>query len=366
MAIIVTGDAVREVFISTAEQQGGRYQTFERRIELSPGFGQSDLVDALIDLPRPSGARLGCAIGVGSRVVVAQQPVSTTILSQDGVSGTAVEFVCGDYYSIYRLPLSAGRWLRPDPATSPYEIVANRQAAQALGGPGTTIWLTSASTSTAFPAQMVGVVNDGASTARLFTNALPWLANAPQLVCPDSLTLLWQQPDVSTEDVRYSTNDWLFDHRLPSGSDPVETDTVSSYRNVIEVMQWSFVGVAALSLVVAALGIINVGLASVRERSHELVIRRAIGASKSSIAALIIGSSLLLSIMVATVSALAAWGALIVFRNSLADDSPVQPPGYPWTAAMLGTSVSILTALIGSIIPGVVAARLQPGMALRE
>ena len=366
MAIIVTGDVVREVFVAQAEQQTGRFQTFARHILLSATQTNQEVLAAISDLPRGTESKTGCRVIPSQTIHVA----TTRISSAESQHGIAQEIetvlVCGDYRSIYRLPLSQGQWLSDDSFISPYEVVANKAAAQTYGGVGTTIWLTSDTTATAFPALVVGVVNDGSQQSVVYSSAAPWLANAPQLFSIASIILLWQETPVTIEEVRSATSDWLFDHQFSRDSEVMEVDSVAQFQQFIALLQWSFSGVAILSLIVAALGIVNVGLASVRERAHELVIRRALGASKWSIARMIMGSSLLLAVMVAVVSALAVWVGVLVFRGALTYDSPVQPPEYPIAAAVLGTSVSILTALIGSLVPGIVASRLQPGLALRD
>jgi len=366
MAIIVTGDVVKEVFMATAEQQGGRYRTFARTVPLPATMSRASLASAITTLPGGGRAGNACTLNQASSVQVALAP-RVDPARQQGVDGNAsLLFVCGDYRAIYRLPLAQGRWLTPDPATSPYEVVVNELAAAELGGPGTTVWLVSNTTATSFPAAVVGVVNDGNAGSRVYASALPWLANAPQLLTLQSLTLLWYQAGATPEGVTLVTDDWLTDHGLPTDNNVQETDTVAGFQQFVTVMQWSFVGVAGVSLVVAALGIVNVGLASVKERTRELVIRRALGASKPTIVRLIMGSSLVLAVIVAAISVGVAWAALAIFRARIAYDSPIQPPGYPVVAALVGTSVAIATALLGSLVPGVVASRLQPGLALRD
>ena len=365
MAIIVTGDTVKEVFVATAEQQGGRSATFARTVSLPPTTGQADLVDMMAHLPVVPGVHLGCSAAPAESVFPLMSPVSSAAAQQE-TTGITVTFVCGDYGSVYRLPMSQGRWLSDASAVAPYEVVMNKNAASTLGGVGTQVWLAGETTNTSFPVDVVGVVNDGAPQPTLYTSARAWFANAPQLVAPSTLTLLWQEPGAAQTQVESVTNDWLTDRGLSRDSAVTQTDTLAGFQGFIAVMQWSFAGVAGLSLAVAALGIVNVGLASVRERAHELVIRRAIGASKASIVQMIVGSSLLLAVFVAAVSAVVAWVGLLVFRGQIAYDSPIVAPGYPVTAAVVGVSVSVVTALVGSIIPGIVASRLQPGLALRD
>ena len=363
MSIIVVGNIVNEVFTATAEQQGGRYQTFERVVPLPASLSPSDVETLLGALPA-DGASVAGQLGTAQPLIVATAPQSDPATQQRVCLSVTTILVTGSYTDIYRLPMTSGRWL--DPAyTSPYEMVVNKSSASTLGGPGTLVWLTSATTATAFPVEIVGVVNDGNAQARAYLEASQWLHNAPHILSSLTLTMLWNQPGGTSDQIQSMSNDWLADHGLPTDSTTMETDSVASYRQFILVMQWSFTGIALLSLIVAAIGIVNIGLASITQRTHELVIRRAIGASKTTIAAMIIGSSLLLSVIVAGISAVTVGIGISIFTSTLPPDSAIQPPPYPVVAALTGIAVSISTALLGSIIPGWKAARLQPGLALR-
>ena len=367
MGIIVTGDVVQEILVSRLEQQSGRYKTFSRSVPVPTNVDNLELLAAITDLPVVDGMRIGCEIRLVQNVEVAVAPSSSPVTQQGMAPQISVDFVCGDYAAVYRLPMSQGHWFDGGSALFPYEMVLNQAAAEVCGGRGTTLWLTSNATDTAFAVAVIGVVNDGDQRPRAYTLAASWLAAAPQLLRTDSITLLWQQADGSIGQVRSLTDDWLIDHGLRAdGSEVLEVDQASNFQDFVRALQWSFAGVAGLSLVVAALGIVNVGLASVRERARELVIRRALGATKLSLACVIMGSTLLLAVVVALVSVGTVWAGLEVFRISLAHDSPIRPPGYPMAAGVLGVSVSIMTAVIGSLVPGIVASRLQPGLALRE
>lgn len=368
MAIITTGDVVGEVFVSQAEQPagGGRLQTFQRDTTPTARTGNQEIVAAILQLPQPDQADVGCKVNPSNAVSVTTVPNTNKSARLDNGSSLSLFFVCGNYEAIYRLPMSQGHWLSDDSITSPYEAVFNKAAASQCGGPGTIVWMTGDTTPTALPVQVIGVVNDGIGSPNLYSNAVPWLVNAPQLFTAGTFSLLWRQYPATQREVTAVTSDWLFDHGFPNDGAAFETDQVSQYQEFIGLVKWSFTGVAALSLAVAALGIVNVGLASVRERTRELVVRRALGASKMSVVRMIVGSSLLLSLLVAAVAALAVWAGLAVFAACQASDSPIQAPSYPVFAAVIGVGVSLVTALLGSLVPGLVASRLQPGLALRD
>ena len=120
-------------------------------------------------------------------------------------------------------------------------------------------------------------------------------------------------------------------------------------------------GIAAISLVVGGIGIMNIMLVTVTERTREIGIRRAIGATRASIvsqflieAAMLCGLGGIVGILVGTVCS-------VVLSQRI-----VQMTIYPalWvTLAAFGLSV-LLGVLFGSY-PAAKASKLQPVEALR-
>ncbi|XXN01017.1 FtsX-like permease family protein [Clavibacter nebraskensis] len=143
-------------------------------------------------------------------------------------------------------------------------------------------------------------------------------------------------------------------------------DTVRTYLEPIAAVQAMFGVAAALALFVAALGIVNVGLSSIRERARELVIRRAIGATRDQVFRLVISSSILLAVIVATASIAVSVLLVALVPRLLPPDSPVTVPAYPLPAAVWALVVSVLTAVVSSAFPAWRAARVEPAVALRE
>ena len=77
------------------------------------------------------------------------------------------------------------------------------------------------------------------------------------------------------------------------------SDNADDYEQVIGFLQLGVTVTAILLLSVSAIGMINIGLAGIEQRSHELLIRRALGATRASIAIQVIGSSVLLGLIIA-------------------------------------------------------------------
>ena len=129
-------------------------------------------------------------------------------------------------------------------------------------------------------------------------------------------------------------------------------------------MQLSFAIVAALLLFVSALGLINIGLASLEQRTHELLIRRALGATRWSIASLVLGSAIILALIVSIAAVAVSFGLVSIASSFWDAASPVSPPVYPYEAAIGAVIAAFITALAGSGVPAIKASRLQPALAL--
>lgn len=110
---------------------------------------------------------------------------------------------------------------------------------------------------------------------------------------------------------------------------------------------------------------INIGLAGIEQRSHDLLIRCALGATRAGIAIQVIGSSVLLGLIIAFAAVLISAVLVWAIPWMMPADSPLEPPAYPYTAAMIAACASIVTSLVGSLAPAIKAIRLQPALALR-
>ena len=120
-------------------------------------------------------------------------------------------------------------------------------------------------------------------------------------------------------------------------------------------------GIAAISLLVGGIGIMNIMLVTVTERTREIGIRRAIGAQRASIvaqflieAAMLCGIGGIVGILVGTA------GSLIL--STLLIQITVYPPTWVTAAAF---ALSVALGLLFGSYPAMKAAKLQPVEALR-
>ena len=132
------------------------------------------------------------------------------------------------------------------------------------------------------------------------------------------------------------------------------------YRNLTGAIFIVFVGVAAISLVVGGIVIMNIMMVSVTERTREIGIRKALGAKKSDILMQFLVESATLSLTGGTIGVVLGSGlALLVSAVS------PMPATISVLAIVLGLLMSTSIGLIFGIYPAMRAARLDPIVALR-
>jgi putative ABC transport system permease protein len=116
--------------------------------------------------------------------------------------------------------------------------------------------------------------------------------------------------------------------------------------------------VAAISLLVGGIGVMNIMLVTVTERTREIGIRKAIGAGRFNIVSQFLAEAVLLSIFGGVV------GVAIGLIGSRFKIVGVQPVVASWSV-LLAFGVAVLTGLFFGIYPANRASRLRPIDALR-
>ncbi|MFG6105596.1 ABC transporter permease [Leptothoe sp. EHU-05/26/07-4] len=119
--------------------------------------------------------------------------------------------------------------------------------------------------------------------------------------------------------------------------------------------------IASISLLVGGIGVMNIMLVSVTERTHEIGLRKAIGATQRVILTQFLIEAIILSVAGGVIGiGLGTSGAVMV-----ATFSPLKP-GITVNSILLATGVSGTIGLIFGVVPARQAARLDPIVALRS
>jgi ABC-type antimicrobial peptide transport system permease subunit len=121
------------------------------------------------------------------------------------------------------------------------------------------------------------------------------------------------------------------------------------------------VAIAAISLLVGGVGIMNIMLVSVAERTREIGIRKALGASNSDIVAQFLIESLALSIGGGIAGYILGYGLAFAMSTFLTFD-----PILNWEIAVVAFGVSLVIGTLFGIYPAIRAAKKDPISALRQ
>ena len=121
------------------------------------------------------------------------------------------------------------------------------------------------------------------------------------------------------------------------------------------------VGITGISLLVAGIGIMNIMLVSVTERTREIGVRRAIGAKKSQILSQFLIEAIILSVLGGLIGV--ALGVTIPLWLSKVMNLPAAVPLW---SIVLGLLFCAFVGIVFGLWPAVRAARLDPVEALRH
>ncbi|OAS82557.1 MULTISPECIES: ABC transporter permease [Metabacillus] len=140
-----------------------------------------------------------------------------------------------------------------------------------------------------------------------------------------------------------------------------QSDVADALTSVTDTMTLLLAGIASISLIVGGIGIMNIMLVSVTERTREIGIRKAIGAKKKDILTQFLIEATVLSSLGGLLGVLIGIGSAEVLAQAL--DMAVS---ISWLAVGVAVSFSIIIGVAFGIFPANKAASLSPLAALRH
>ena len=142
---------------------------------------------------------------------------------------------------------------------------------------------------------------------------------------------------------------------------------MSSVRTVIDAISYILIAFVAISLVVSSIMIGIITYISVLERTKEIGILRAIGASKRDVSRVFNAETFVIGLFSGAlgigVTLLLLIPANIIIHSLTGISGMAQ---LPWIGALILIAISVVLTLVGGIIPSRMAAKRDPVAALRS
>ena len=214
---------------------------------------------------------------------------------------------------------------------------------------------------------IVGVVTDGSKEPNAYAPLdldLPWVKELAYLAPARVLAHANSKTGVAgLTDLVHAAYARTFD--TGTVPDINRLDTQESFGETLNTIGLVFSVVAGLSLIVGALGILNIGLATLRERSDELSLRRSFGATKLQVVAIIVVEGQIVALGAAVAALAIGLAGFSNIASLLSNGIDISQQSFPLAAALLGIGASCTAALVGSVAPAVRAARVPIASIMR-
>ncbi|WP_375399163.1 ABC transporter permease [uncultured Amnibacterium sp.] len=309
------------------------------------------------------------AIGTLPHVSTVATTVSGSGTAVAGTKSTAVSLtgVSPGYAAAAGPTVAVGSYLTTFPGSGPTRTtVLSATAANSLGitanGIGGTVTLDG------LPFTVVGVLDDAngfgatGSASISMAAARELFAQAPYV---RSITVN-ADDSANVSGVQASVDSLLRSRYGLTADDTARFSTtnlsslLSSINTVRSLLSLLLGGIASISLVVGGIGIMNIMLVSVRERTREIGVRRAIGARRGQILAQFLVEAIVLSVV----------GGILGLGIGIGVSAAIAAIAG-WAFAISGTTIavalgfSLVVGVVFGVVPARSAARLQPVDALR-
>jgi putative ABC transport system permease protein len=300
------------------------------------------------------------AVGKLPSVSAASPNVSVTV----PIEGSGYQFsgVSPSYQKVNSIDLQAGQFVKGDK-----ELVLTSAAAKDLLNSGPKAAIGETVTIRGEKYEVVGISKESsggiaAQSASSYMNvdkalALSGTENVSQITAlasnPDKVSAT--ADDISAE--LKARHDGAEDFSVST-----QEQLLSSFTQITNILTYGLAGIAGISLLVGGIGVMNIMLVSVSERTREIGVRKALGASNANILSQFLIEAVLLSVF----GGLVGIGIGVGVSALLPALSANLPTAVTWTSVALASGVSVLIGVVFGVLPAYRSARLQPVEALRR
>jgi len=120
------------------------------------------------------------------------------------------------------------------------------------------------------------------------------------------------------------------------------------------------------TLLAGMVGVSNIMIISVQERTLEIGVRKAIGATPASIVRMILLEALLLTSLAGYLGLVAGVGLVEAFRRYLPENDYIRDPSVDVRVALVATLILVVAGALAGFVPALAAARVRPVVAMRD
>ena len=144
-----------------------------------------------------------------------------------------------------------------------------------------------------------------------------------------------------------------------------QEDMAEAATSITQILTIFLGGIGSISLLVGGIGIMNIMLVSVIERTKEIGLRKAVGARDSDIMLQFLIESLVIGLIGGVLGVLFGWGISSLIRGVAAFGNTTLNPVITPESILLATIFSFVIGLVFGLYPASRAAKLEPVEALR-
>jgi len=367
--VTALGLLVAQVQQEQGERMGGRAATivvtaYDPQTGMPPATQEWDA--AVADLTERYGITATASIG----------HEETRFRLPGGTRAVQTRRVSPSYGQLHRIEPIEGRWLREgDRDSLAPAVVVNEAFLGALGVPD----LSSQPTvviggRTPVRAAVVGVVREGYADEplayRVDRSAGPWdaprAADSSEMGFSPPTLELWVPPEQADEVMAVVTNDL----GLALGGVQVDAyrQDAQGLEETLGMLRLAIRGAGVVVLVLGGLGVLNIGLVTVRQRIREIGVRRSFGATSARVFSAIV----LESVCATFLAGLAAVALSVVLVRNLPLERLLNSgvpladtPGFPVAAAVEGLVAATAVGALAGLLPAVIAVRARVIDAIR-
>ncbi|ALV44492.1 cell division protein FtsX [Arthrobacter alpinus] len=362
--VVGVGNLAREGIRVDSERNGGREATLTVSVQTGQANAESPDSERTKQILDATIGRYGFSH--------ASQLLRTQARFQfpSGVQNVELQVVDPPYGTIHRVDVSEGAWFAADDAArlAP-AVVVNEAFYSAAGRPNlVTEPQVSVLGSSPATAVIIGVMPNAYPQAMpqafMLTEAAAAVGVGGDVTGMGQELRVWVPTEMAQQLVDVLTADLT--QQLPGAYVGVYRSDYAAYGDPFAMVQIMVSGIAALILLLGAVGLLNISMVTVRYRVREIGIRRSFGATSGRIFTGVMMESVVGTTVAGAVGVMLA---VAIVKNPFVE-SKVAPgldvyPAFPVEAALLGLGAAVLVGALAGAIPALVAIRVKVIDAIR-